>query len=111
MGVATTPVYGADGRELAGAFLVRGIPVRVVGWWRALLAVLFGRTGGILLRRRGKHRDGGPISPTVVLDYETYTRMLVGLKRVELPDLGMAGTPAELAANENGAQHEAGGTF
>lgn len=102
IGVEPKPILGIDGRVRLDAFGIGGgIVVRLAARWRALLAVLFGHRG-VLIAGDGERRP-----PVVVVDWETYSRMLVGLAPEQLADLGM-GDVRELARADHGANDNGG---
>lgn len=84
-------------------FRVSGIGVRVLPFWRALLALLFGRHAGVLIITRGRLVRGQPRAPLVLIDWESYSRMVLGLKPPVLPDVDCDVDGAELARRELGA--------
>lgn len=85
-------------------FLVSGIGVRVLErWslvWRALLWLMFRHHAGILIVTRGRLARGQPRAPLVVIDWETYSRMVLGLKPPPLADIDCDVSGAELALRE-----------
>lgn len=86
-GIEVVPL-GSDATFLAG-----GLFTRVVGFWRALLALLTGRFQGVILRDRGKG------APVVVMRFDEYLELrLLAAKAKLVPDDtdGDAGGDVEL---------------
>lgn len=76
LGLVVRDVLGRDGRPLESVFFASGAIVRVVAWFAWLRACLFGAYG-ITVRQSP--------TPMVLLDWETYCRMAMGLQREEIP--------------------------
>jgi hypothetical protein len=104
LGVHTGDVRGLDGRVANDVWTAgKDVVVRVVSVWFAIWCLLLNKpfVGVLLVRRRPYRRPlfaphgGGRVgfaepdegTPDVVLDYETYARLLVGLSLRRLEDL------------------------
>ena len=97
LGLRTQDVRTSQGTVDPGAWLVqtggqahdRAVLVRIVTIWAVLWALLWNRLerAQVLLVDRGAHRgkQGGAENPDVILDWETYTRMVAGLAEQQIP--------------------------
>lgn len=79
IGLEVGDLHDGRGRVMANGFRVEGNLAFIVGWLKWLLFCLFGGPGIVI--RRSERR------PMVLLDWDTYVRMSLGLKREELPDM------------------------
>jgi hypothetical protein len=106
--VPTSTVFADDGRRRTDAFLACGsVLVRVVGLWtmlRALLGWSKLRDGVLVLDDAKRMRP-----PVVLLGWEAYSRLLVGLSPERLASVGLDGDVRRLAAAEHEATTDGGG--
>lgn len=77
MGVGTRDIFtGTTLRPHSHMWSLFGIVVvALLPWWAWLWCAIDCKFHGVLIRDRGKKR-----APVVLLDWETYSRMVVGLK-------------------------------
>jgi len=108
IGLEPEAVYMVNGGRHPRAFRIHGTTlVRIVGWWRWLLAAVFGVRGVAILER-----GTGAAAPMVLLDWETYSRLMLGARPESLSSIGLDEAPADMARNEaEHAGHETGGAF
>ena len=106
--VPTATLFTEDGRARRDAFLACGsVLVRVVGLWtmlRALLGWTPLRDGVLVLDDAKRMRP-----PVVLLGWEAYSRLLVGLSPERLASVGLDGDVRRLAAEDHDTTTDGGG--
>lgn len=95
----TSDVHLASGLPRRDAWLLPGgVLVQVMAALRWLYYATFGGFRGVLIRDRGEKR-----APMVLLDWETYSRMVVGLKPEALKSI--------MPALDGTSESEDGGSY
>jgi hypothetical protein len=95
----TRDVHLASGQPRRDAWLLPGgVLVQVISALRWFWYAATGGFRGVLIRDRGEKR-----APMVMLDWETYSRMVVGLKPEALRSI--------LPALDGTSEHEDGGSY
>ena len=86
--VQTSTLFGEDGRERRDSFAMAGgqLIVRVVTWW-TLLRALFGQRPKKQVLVLDDARS--PKLPLVLMDWESYQRLLLGLNPDRIESVGL----------------------
>ena len=108
--VPTSTLFTDEGRPRSDAFLACGsVLVRIVGLWTMLRAILGWmplRDGVLVLNDAKRMRP-----PVVLLGWEAYSRLCVGLSPERLASVGLDGDVRRLAADEHDATTDGGGGY